>query len=459
MRSLFVFTLLALAPASAAQSGPLPTLREKCGTPARDLSFTGGPNDGPSDCAYSSNNPLAVYAPTFVYDIPVVVHVIQHSNGDGYISPTMVQSQIDILNEDFLALTGTNGAPGTDCQVRFSLATTDPGGSSTTGITYSVDNNWFNDNGSYWNSLGWDTDRYMNIYTNDASGYLGYVPDLPQGGIVGQSNDRIVVYWESFGRNSPYGAPYDQGRTATHEVGHYLGLYHTFDGGCASTSGCNSNGDLICDTNPESGPNWDCPSNPSSCGSSDPVHNYMDYTDDLCMWEFTQEQARRMRCTLEFWRPDLWTVGAACGVGTNYCTAGVSTNGCQATLTISGTPSATATSGFDLMAAGVEGAKDALFFWGYNGRQANSWGSSSSYQCVVPPAIRGGLLPTTGTSGACDGSFSQDLNALWCSSCPRPAKNPGAGATLNAQLWYRDPFSTSNQTTALSDAIEFGICP
>jgi hypothetical protein len=104
----------------------------------------------------------------------------------------------------------------------------------------------------------------------------------------------------------------------------------------------------------------------------------------------------------------------------------------------------------------VEGGKDGLCYFGANGRQANPWGSSSSYQCVVPPLTRGGLLAGTGTNGSCDGSFDQDLNALWTA---KPAKNPGAGTTVQAQLWYRDPLNTSNRTTSLSDAIEFALQP
>jgi hypothetical protein len=65
----------------------------------------------------------------------------------------------------------------------------------------------------------------------------------------------------------------------------------------------------------------------------------------------------------------------------------------------------------------------------------------------------------TGTNGQCDGSFALDLNAHWCPSCPYPQKNPGFGAVVQAQLWYRDPASTSNQTTSLSDAIEFVVAP
>jgi len=143
----------------------------------------------------------------------------------------------------------------------------------------------------------------------------------------------------------------------------------------------------------------------------------------------------------------------------SYCTAGTSASGCQATLAATGTPSATASSGFVVSAGGVEGSKDGLFFFGVNGRQANSWGNGTSFQCVVPPVSRAGLLASSGTNGSCDGSFAQDLNALWCATCPKPSKNPGSGTTAQIQLWHRDPMNTSNQTTGLSDALEFLVCP
>jgi hypothetical protein len=143
----------------------------------------------------------------------------------------------------------------------------------------------------------------------------------------------------------------------------------------------------------------------------------------------------------------------------SYCTAGTSASGCQSLLSASGTASATASSGFTLSAAAVEGQKDGLFFFGTNGQQANPWGNGTSYQCVVPPVVRTPTTTGVGTIGLCDGSFALDLNALWCPSCPKPAKNPGATAVVQAQLWYRDPLSTSNQTTSLSDAIEFVVAP
>ena len=139
-----------------------------------------------------------------------------------------------------------------------------------------------------------------------------------------------------------------------------------------------------------------------------------------------------------------------------YCAAGTSASGCHASLAATGTASASAASGFDLRASSVEGLRDGIFFFGTNGQQTIPWGNGTSYQCVAPPVSRAGLLTGVGTSGECDGSFSQDLNELWTAT---PPKNPGAGAVVQAQLWYRDPFNTSNRTTSLSDAIEFTVAP
>ena len=140
----------------------------------------------------------------------------------------------------------------------------------------------------------------------------------------------------------------------------------------------------------------------------------------------------------------------------DYCTAGTSASGCRAQVSASGTPSASTATGFWLFAAKVEGAKDGLFFFGRNGRQANSWGNGTSYQCVAPPVKRAGMLTGQGGQGTCDGAFVQDLNELWAG---QPAKNPGAGAVVQAQLWHRDPQNTSKKTTSLSNAIEFVVCP
>ena len=240
------------------------SLDDKCGTPVPGED--GQPPIGhlrgldPGDCAYTSTTINPIYGPDVdTYSIQVVVHVIRNDSGtQGDISPEMVESGIRILNEDFNALAGTPGEPGTFANLEFVLADEDPDGNPTNGITYSNNTTWFNDGGSYWNSLAWDPNRYLNIYTTTASGALGYVSGFPsEPGFPGSQEDRVVVLWESYGDDAPYGPPYDQGRTLTHEVGHYLGLFHTFQGGCGSGS-CYTSSDLICDTNSESGPNFSC---------------------------------------------------------------------------------------------------------------------------------------------------------------------------------------------------------
>jgi hypothetical protein len=275
----------------------------RCGTPteAGPLALV-----TPSDCGFESTSIRPAYEPAGqrLFRIPVVVHVLVATNGQGALSDATVRSQIEVLNEDFRALPGTPGANGTDTRIEFFLAMVDPGGNPTIGITRHVNDAWFADTGAYYDALAWDPTRYLNVYTSSASGALGYVPGLPQAGGAGTASDRVVILWSAFGRNAPIGPPFDLGRTATHEIGHYLGLFHTFDFGCG-TSACYASGDRLCDTNPEAGAFFGCPAGAVSCGVSAPIHNYMDYTDDACYQEFTPEQANRMRCTLANWRPGL----------------------------------------------------------------------------------------------------------------------------------------------------------
>jgi hypothetical protein len=265
----------------------------------------------PSDCSMSNTTIRPDYDPTTtspLYRIPVVFHVLRSSTGTGDVSDARLQTQIDVLNEDFRALAGSLGEDGNDARVEFFLATEDPQGNPTTGITRHNNTTWYNDGGGYYNTLNWDATRYLNLYTNQASGALGYVRGFPaQGGFVGSSTDHVVLLWSAVGRNAPIGPPYNLGRTATHEVGHWLGLFHTFqnNGTCPSAASCASNGDLICDTNPELNPVFGCPLSHNSCASSDPFHNYMDYSDDDCYTEFTPDQVNRVRCTLVNWRTGL----------------------------------------------------------------------------------------------------------------------------------------------------------
>jgi hypothetical protein len=149
----------------------------------------------------------------------------------------------------------------------------------------------------------------------------------------------------------------------------------------------------------------------------------------------------------------------SCESSVNYCTAGLSSEGCQATLSSTGYASATASSGFVVTASNANGAKSSLFFFGANGRMATPWGCTSSYRCVVSPVFRTPAKTTSGVAGGC-GDVSRDLNLHWCASCTGASKNPGAGATAQVQLWYRDPKLTGCvNKTAFSDALEFQVLP
>ncbi len=308
--------LLIVGSVSAQQVGPVfeaqslipGTNLHRCGTPTVMQGAGGFGADNP-DCDSFQTNPTAAYAPSAIWRIPVVVHVISNTTGQGNLTDAAVQSQIAILNEDFRAVAGTPGAPGVDAKIEFFLATTDPAGAATTGIRRYINSTWYADSGSYWLTIAWNPQRYLNIYTNSCGGggVLGYVPWLPQNGAPGTSADRVVILSSAFGRNASGGAPYNQGRSCTHEVGHYLGLYHTFQGGCATAS-CYTTGDTICDTNSESTARFGCPVGAVSCVAADPIRNYMDYTDDSCMTGFSQEQARRMRCTMLSHRPSLYVL-------------------------------------------------------------------------------------------------------------------------------------------------------
>ncbi|WP_317130836.1 zinc metalloprotease [Aquimarina intermedia] len=132
-----------------------------------------------------------------------------------------------------------------------------------------------------------DTSRNLNIWIcNIGGGILGYA-QFPGGSA---STDGVVISPQYFGTQGYVSAPFDKGRTATHEVGHWLNLRHIWgDGGCSVD-------DYVSDTPVSSTPNYGCPSYPTQhCNSNDMTMNYMDYVDDSCMYMFTTGQKNRMR--------------------------------------------------------------------------------------------------------------------------------------------------------------------
>ncbi len=267
---------------------------------AEELTSVPETSFAPADCNMNMTSVLPEYEAEGgeEYVIQTVFHVV---NAD--IPDAQIESQLDILNEDFLALTGTPGAPGPNSKVRFVFASIDPEGKPTNGINRVSENLSLaiGAPGRQTKSqLAWNTMAYFNFYVgNIDNGILGYATFPAQD--AGQGPDGVVVGTNYFGRDSA-DPTYNQGRTATHEVGHYLGLFHTFQGGCSNTY---SSGDRLVDTNPHQSQTFGCPTGATGgCagGELDPITNYMNYTDDTCMTEFSPEQVNRMRCSLVNYR-------------------------------------------------------------------------------------------------------------------------------------------------------------
>ena len=219
----------------------------------------------------------------FSATIPVYFHVVT-AGAVGQVTDAQLAAQIDVLNRTFAGREG-----GTRTGFSFTLA----------GITRTDNPSWF------YASSGGKEERAMkkalhtgganalNFYTTTAGEFLGwaYFPD-----IVTRKNqaylDGVVIDWESLpGVSDTYAGTYDQGETATHEVGHWLNLEHTFAGGCSGS------GDFVDDTPAELTPTSGCPEGKDTCAAPglDPIHNYMDYSYDSCYTEFTPGQTQRMR--------------------------------------------------------------------------------------------------------------------------------------------------------------------
>jgi len=292
-RSLFAFVLLALCgfalvlvnkPSSATTAEPA-TARAK---PRVRNCGTAHPNGRQADEIQTSfakfkSAKSAQLSATGSITIPVYFHVINRGSGiqNGNVPDHMIRAQIAVLNNAF-----DGGSGGAATAFRFELA----------GVTRTTNEFWYNMGyGSIAEreakaALHQGGANALNFYTaNLADNLLGWAT-FPWSYHAKPELDGVVCLFSSLPGGST--VPYDEGDTGTHEVGHWLGLYHTFQGGCSTKN------DYVSDTPAEFSPAFDCPVGRDTCTTSrhpglDPITNFMDYTDDACMFQFTAEQAFR----------------------------------------------------------------------------------------------------------------------------------------------------------------------
>ena len=226
----------------------------------------------------------------FTTTVPVWFHVVTDGR-IGNVTDSQIAAQIRVLTNTF-----AGGEGGDDTGFAFALA----------GVTRTDNAGWFYANPGGVNeqtmkhTLRRGGPETLNYYSTTAGDFLGwaYLPEIVTK--PGQVHlDGVVVDWESMPRTSDrYAGEFDEGETATHEVGHWLNLEHTFYGGCSAK------GDFVSDTPPMKTPTSGCPAGKDTCAAPglDPIHNYMDYSFDSCYMEFTPGQSQRMRDAWLFYR-------------------------------------------------------------------------------------------------------------------------------------------------------------
>jgi hypothetical protein len=271
--------------------------------------------------------------PPSIVTVPVVVHVV-YNNSTQNVSNSQIESQIRILNEDYRKTNADSSLVpdpfkplAADARIEFKLACKDPEGNDSDGITRTSTNiqsfeippegSPLNAEKVKFTSEGgrdaWDTTRYVNLWVcrlaNSPTGgqLLGYA-QFPGGPL---STDGVAIHYEAFGDIGTANPPFDKGRTATHEVGHYFDLFHIWGDDQFLSDPC-SGTDNVTDTPNQKVANVGKPTFPetmNSCPGTGPngtlFLNYMDYTDDDSMYMFTMGQVIRMRAALDGSRSSL----------------------------------------------------------------------------------------------------------------------------------------------------------
>ncbi len=280
----------------------------RCATPVKSQAQLDAYEKWLSDqIAYYQRDPAAQRAEL---EIPVIVHIIHEGEavGEGNnLSQERVMTQFEALNDDF---NGSIHPQGADVDIYFCPADRAPDGSilaepginrinrNSMGFSASpYSQNFVNETIKV--ATIWDPYSYMNIWVLDLEGNVLGFAEYPEGtglnDLTDHANDQddgVVITNNAFGRDpNELPAPYNLGRTTTHEVGHYLGLHHIWGNGSCGEDYCE-------DTPTAEEPHYGCPRDPFSCNSLDMYENYMDYTDDRCMSRFTECQKMRMRIAL-----------------------------------------------------------------------------------------------------------------------------------------------------------------
>lgn len=232
-----------------------------------------------------------------VREVPIAFHVMyarKRGQDVGNVDLAQIQAQVSVLNA---AYAGRGFS--------FTLASVDR----------TANNKWFtgcynlSTESEFKQALAVDPAHTLNIYscqpTQNILGYAYYPSSYPEDSFW----HGVVMHWASL-PGGPLGV-YSYGDTAVHEVGHWAGLYHTFENACSAP------GDYVDDTPAEAAPAYDCDETLDTCPAPgfDPIHNYMDYTDDLCMTGFTDGQAVLMDDMVTAYRPSIGTPSSACGNG------------------------------------------------------------------------------------------------------------------------------------------------
>jgi len=265
--------LCVLLGASAVLGATLNATRRTCGTYMSDEDIVASEE-------YFNENKVASSSFTSTITIKVHFHVItQNDPPSGNVSEQQLCDQVSVMNKAYAK-----------ARITFKLART----------THTVNSDWFNNAAP--NTAQQTTMKQtlrqggvgdLNVYTvgftsGSGAGLLGY-STFPSQFASNPQDDGIVLLFSSLPGGSA--APYNLGQTLTHEAGHWFGLFHTFQGGCEDP------GDSVSDTPPEASPAFGCPTGRDTCsgGGVDPIHNFMDYTDDACMSEFSPGQIVRAK--------------------------------------------------------------------------------------------------------------------------------------------------------------------